>query len=328
MQIYIYENFFIIAELFILGVFLYVFCLQLIPSGGIKVKTNAYTFTYSIGLLTLISIIIQFVLMNTRLNINWSIFNFCIQLTTTMNWFLYLLVFSIILCLIFIIKIHTISFQQILKFEIFYLIILCILGGYFILLSNDLLTLFLALELYNFGLYIIMGLHPNRIINTEITIKYFLVSTLSTALIIFGISLIFGFTGILNLNDLNMFFINSTQFNLTIILSIIFIIIGIFIKLGAAPFHFWSPDVYEGAANIINIILLTLPKIILIGLLFKLFCSTFIFFSFANTILVYLVIFSSFYFGTFGAIHQIKIKKFLTFSGISNIVLCLSHFWF
>lgn len=326
MQIYIYEIFFIIAELFTLVFLTCVFCLQLIPSGGIKVKTNPYTFTYSIGLLSLISIIIQFVLMNTRLNINWSIFNFSIHLTTTMNWFLYLLIFSTIICLIFIIKINTISFQQILKFEIYYLIILCILGGYFILLSNDFLTLFLALELYNFGLYIIMGLHSNRIINTEITIKYFLISTLSTALTIFGISLLFGFTGLLNLNELTIFFINSTQFNFPIILSIIFIIVGIFIKLGAAPFHFWSPDVYEGAANIVNIILLTLPKIILIGLLFKLFCSTFLYFSFINTILVYLVIFSSFFFGTFGAIHQIKIKKFLTFSGISNLDLCLFHF--
>lgn len=326
MQLYLYENFFIIAELFILAFFLYVFCLQLIPSGGIKVKANAYTFTYSLGLLTLISIIIQFILVNTRLNLTWSIFNFGIQLTTTTSWFFYLLIFSIIICLIFIIKINCVSFQQILKFEIFYLIILCIIGGYFIILSNDLLTLFLALELYNFGLYIILGLNTNRIINTEITIKYFLISSLSTALIIFGISLIFGFTGILNLTDLSIFLINSTQFNFPIILSIFFIMVGIFIKLGAAPFHFWSPDIYEGAANTVNIILLTLPKIILVGLLFKLFYSTFIFFSLTNTILFYLVIFSSFYFGTFGAIHQIKIKKFLTFSGISNLDSFLFHF--
>ena len=326
MKMYIFDNFFIISELFVLGIFFYVFCLQLLPSGGLKVKMNAYTFTYSIGLLTLISLIIQFILMNTRLNINWSIFNFCIQLTATINWFLFLLIFSVILCLIFIIKIYTMCFQQILKFEIYYLIILCIFGGYFIILSNDLLTLFLALELYNFGLYILIGLHTNRIINTEITIKYFLISSLSTALIIFGISLIFGFTGILNLNDLTIFFINTTQFNYPIMLSIIFIMIGIFIKLGAAPFHFWSPDIYEGASNLVNLILLIIPKIILIGLLFKLFCSTFLYFSYINTILVYLIIFSSFYFGTFGAINQIKIKKFLTFSGISNLGFYLCPF--
>jgi hypothetical protein len=116
MQLYLYENFFIISELFILAFFLYVFCLQLIPLGGIKVKVNAYTFTYSLGLLTLISIIIQFILVNTKLNLTWSIFNFAIQLTTITSWFFYLLIFSVIICLIFIIKINCVSFQQILLF--------------------------------------------------------------------------------------------------------------------------------------------------------------------------------------------------------------------
>lgn len=326
MQIYIYEQFLIISEIFTLIMFLYIFCLQLIPYGRIKVKTNAYTFTYSIGLLALITVIIQFILMSTKLNLSWSISNFCLELNTVTNYFLYLLIISVILCLIFIIKINIIQFQQILKFEIYYLLILCITGGSFIILSNDLLILFLALELYNFGLYSIIGLQQNRVINTEISIKYYLISAISSSFIIFGISLIYGFSGILNFNELSLFLINSTQFNYPLILGIIFVLIGIFIKLGAAPFHFWTPDIYEGASNIINIILLTLPKIILICLLFKLMCSTFLFFSFTNTILAYIIILSSFYFGTFGAINQIKIKKFLTYSGISNIGLCLLHF--
>jgi NADH-quinone oxidoreductase subunit N len=323
MQIHIYENFFIIAELFILTTFLYIFCLQLIPRGSLKVRINAYTFTYSLGLLALLTIIIGFLLINTKLNIAWSIFNYCMELTTLTNYFLYLLISSVILCLVFIIKINVTNFQQILKFEIYYLIILCISGGSFIILSNDLLILFLALELYNFGLYSIIGLQQNRVINTEISIKYYLISALSSSFILFGISMIYGFSGLLNFSDLSVFFINSMQFNLPLILGVVLILIGIFVKLGVAPFHFWTPDIYEGTSNIVNLILLTLPKIILICLLLKLIFSTFIFFSYTTIFLAYVIIFSSFYFGTFGAIHQIKIKKFLTYSGISNLAFFL-----
>src|SRR5690606_4331344 len=107
--------------------------------------------------------------------------------------------------------------------------------------------------------------------------------------------------------------------NLILIFGFSFILIGIFIKLGIAPFHFWTPDIYEGASNILNLILLTLPKIILISLLIKFFFSTILYFSFNTTVFIYLLILCSFYFGTFGAIHQIKIKKFFNFSGISNL---------
>src|SRR5699024_6390099 len=98
-----------------------------------------------------------------------------------------------------------------------------------------------------------------------------------------GISLIYGFTGLLNFNELNIFLVDITNYNLTLVFGFSFILIGIFIKLGSAPFHFWTPDIYEGASTIINLILLTLPKIILLCLLIKLFFSTFLFLSFTTT---------------------------------------------
>src|SRR5690606_21233717 len=236
----------------------YIFSLQLITYGKIKVIKNNYTFTHSLGILTLTGIIIQFILVFFKLNLSYSIFNYCIDLNSILNYFFNFIIIITLICLLFIIKLNSIQFQQILKFEIYYLIILCLIGGLFIILSNDLLILFLSLELYNFGLYSLIGLQQNRVINTEISIKYYLISALSSSLILFGISLIYGFSGLLNLNELNLFFIDTINLNLTLIFGFSFILIGIFIKLGIAPFHFWTPDIYEGASNILNLILLTL----------------------------------------------------------------------
>jgi len=326
MQFNFNDVFLIISEILLLTSFLYILSLQLLTHGGLKVTKNAYTFTSSVGILIFISLIIQFNLVFFKLNLSYSVFNDCLEFNSITNYFINFLIIITSICLIFIIKINYVQFQQILKFEIYYLIILCLTGGLFIILSNDLLILFLSLELYNFGLYSIIGLQQNRIINTEISIKYYLVSALSSSFILFGISLIYGFSGLLNLNELNLFFIDCENLNLTLILGFSLILIGIFIKLGAAPFHFWTPDIYEGASNIVNLILLTLPKIILTSLLIKIIFSTVIYFSFNITILMYILILCSFYFGTFGAIHQIKIKKFFNFSGISNFGLCSLHF--
>lgn len=326
MQIYIYENFFILSEILIISLFLYILSIQLISNGVLKVKTNAYTFTHSIGLLTVISLSIHFVLINLKLNLSYSLFNFCLELTSTTNFLIYILLLVTTICLVFISKLNFTTFQHSLKFELYYLFILCLTGGLFIMITNDLLFLFLALELYNFGLYSLIGLQQNRVINSEISVKYYLVSALSSSFILFGISLLYGFTGLLNFNELNVFLINSAQFNFTLILGFSFVLIGLLIKLGAAPFHFWTPDIYEGATNFVNLILLTLPKIILICLLVKLVCFTFLAFSSITTIVIYILILCAFYFGTFGAIHQIKVKKFLTYSGISNFGLCLLPF--
>lgn len=328
MQFLITDNFLIISELFTLILLIYIFGIQLISHGVLKVKINAYTFTNSLGLLTLLSLIIQFILINFKLNLSCSIFNYCIEINTITNFLTYFLIIITIICLIFIIKINFLNFQYILKMEVYYLLILCITGGVFIIISNDLLILFLALELYNFGLYSILGLQQNRIINTEISVKYYLLSAISSSFILFGISIIYGFSGILNFNELSLFLISSTQFNYTLTFGFALVLIGIFVKLGAAPFHFWTPDIYEGSPNIITLILLTIPKLILIGLLLKLVFEVFFFFTNISALFMYILIFCSFYFGTFGAIYQIKIKKFLTYSGISNLGLCLLRFWF
>lgn len=319
MQLYLYDNFLIISEILILFLFMYILSIQLISNGVLKVKTNVYTFTYSLGILTVISLVIYSLLIGLKLNVYSSLFNFCIELTSLTHIFNYILVIVTTICLIFFITLNFTTFQHILKFELYYLLILCVIGGIFLIMSNDLLILFLALELYNFGLYSLIGLQQNRVINSEISIKYYLISALSSSFILFGISLIYSFTGLLNFYDLTLFFINSTNTTMISILGYSIMLLGIIIKLGAAPFHFWTPDIYEGAPNIINLILLTLPKIILIVLLLKLTCSTFIAFSSITTIIIYILIFTAFYFGTFGAIHQIKIKKFLTYSGISNL---------
>lgn len=101
------------------------------------------------------------------------------------------------------------------------------------------------------------------------------------------------------------------------------ILIGFLFKLGVAPFHIWVPDIYEGAPTIVTFILLLLPKITLIIFLVKLIYFIFYFYINYLIYLIFAIIFFSLIFGTFGAIYQIKLKRFLAYSAIANMDFCL-----
>jgi len=178
--------------------------------------------------------------------------------------------------------------------------------------------MFLSLELQNFSLYILINIQRNKKVVVETCIKYYILGGLSSSIILYGISLIYGFTGRVNLLDLALFCSEVSMTHVGFILGLSFIFFGFFIKLGLAPFHFWVPQIYEGAPNLIMLVLLTLPKFILFLVFLKL--HTFVFGLFAPNFreILYFNIFLSFFFGSLGALWQTNIKKFLAYSAITN----------
>lgn len=202
-----------------------------------------------------------------------------------------------------------------------------------ILNSNDLISLFFIIELQSLAFYILVSSKQNSSFSTESGLKYFIIGSFSSSLILFGISLIYGFTGLLSYNDLFLYssglFINFNFNYITIpfFLGLIFLCFGLLFKLGSAPFHMWMPDVYEGSPLIITAYLSTIPKISLIFVFVRLY-----YFTFFNLFEIYQIIFIfsaifSIVLGSIAAIYQIKIKRLLTYSMITNtgyLVLAIS----
>jgi NADH-quinone oxidoreductase subunit N len=208
-------------------------------------------------------------------------------------------------------------------FEYPILIMLSILGIFLIISSYDLITMYLGIELQSLSLYVLASLKKDSAFSTEAGLKYFILGALSSGLILFGCSLIYGFTATTNLSDISylLFGITGTSglnFGM-IILGLCFVVSGLLFKLAAAPFHMWSPDVYEGAPTSVSAFFAIVPKIAIIVLLIRLlYFSFYDFAEFWNQIII-TSSFASMVIGAFGAVQQKKIKRLLAYSSIGHV---------
>ena len=130
------------------------------------------------------------------------------------------------------------------KFEYPVIVLLSILGMFIMVSSNDLIVFYLGLELQSLALYILASIDRDNIKSSEAGIKYFVLSALSSGLLLYGCSLVYGFAGSTNFETIS----NNTQaFNVGIIFGMVFILVGLAFKVSVVPFHMWTPDVYQGA---------------------------------------------------------------------------------
>ncbi len=200
--------------------------------------------------------------------------------------------------------------------EFNYLILLSTCGMLLVISSNNLITLYLALELQALPIYILCSLRKNDIKSSEAGLKYFLLGALSSGFLLFGISLIYGFSGSLYFNEIMQHTIKS---NLGLNFGLIFLISGIAFKISAAPFHMWSPDVYEGSPTPVTLLIASAPKITAIGVLIILTYNVFKNVNENWNDLIIVLSLSSMIVGSIGAVVQSKIKRLLAYSGISHI---------
>ena len=117
--------------------------------------------------------------------------------------------------------------------------------------SNDLIVFYIGLELQSLALYVLAAFNRDNVLSSESGLKYFVLSALSSGLLLYGCSLIYGFTGSTNFNVI------STQFNTNeyaITFGIVFILVGLAFKISAVPFHMWAPDVYEGSPTSVTLL--------------------------------------------------------------------------
>ena len=207
------------------------------------------------------------------------------------------------------------------KFEYPIIILLSILGMFFMVSSNDLILFYLGLELQSLSLYILASIDRDNIRSTESGIKYFVLSALSSGLLLYGCSLLYGFTGSTN------FELIATQLNKEnagAVFAMVFILVGLAFKVSAVPFHMWTPDVYEGAPTSITSYFAVVPKVAGLALLIK-----FMFIPFSNillewqTIIIFISI-ASMILGAVAAMIQKNFKRLLAYSSIGHIGYALA----
>ena len=205
---------------------------------------------------------------------------------------------------------------KIFKIEYPILILSSVLGMMIMISSNDLIVFYMGLELQSLALYVLATFNRDQLKSSEAGLKYFVLSALSSGLLLYGCSLIYGFTGSTNFNIIAEQ-LNSSEYALTF--GIVFILVGLAFKISAVPFHMWAPDVYEGSPTSVTLFFTMVPKIAALTVFIR-----FLYIPFLNlidqwqTILIFLSI-ASMLFGAIAAIGQTNLKRLIAYSSIGHV---------
>ena len=203
----------------------------------------------------------------------------------------------------------------------YYTIILFSLAGILVMVSyHNLSMLFIGIEIMSVSLYILAGIRKNDFKSNEAALKYFLMGAFSTGFLLFGIALLYGAAGTFDLKEIRDYVIaNPTGISPLFYTGIILMIIGLSFKVGAAPFHFWTPDVYEGSPTLITAFMSTVVKTAGFAAFLRLFLMCFApLHDFWMPALLIISIITLFI-GNVTALYQHSFKRMLAFSSISHV---------
>jgi NADH-quinone oxidoreductase subunit N len=203
------------------------------------------------------------------------------------------------------------------------LIIFSMVGALCMIGFTDMFMFFIGLEILSIPIYVLAGTNKKDIRSTEASIKYFFTGAFATGILLFGIALIFGATGSFELKAIHDSIIKSVSFGPLIYVGILFILASFLFKVGAAPFHFWSPDVYSGSPTMVTGYMAAVVKLAGLFAFMKMFSFVFIgAFSFWSDLL-FAVIILTMLVGNLSALGQTKFKRLLAYSSISNAAYAL-----
>jgi len=210
---------------------------------------------------------------------------------------------------------------NIFKIEYSVLILSSVLGMMIMISANDLIVFYMGLELQSLALYVLATFNRENLKSSEAGLKYFVLSALSSGLLLYGCSLIYGFSGSTNFEVISTQ-LNSNEYALTF--GIVFILVGLAFKISAVPFHMWAPDVYEGSPTTVTLFFTIVPKIAALTVFIR-----FLYVPFLNLvdqwqmIIIFLSI-ASMLLGAIAAIGQTNIKRIIAYSSIGHMGYALA----
>jgi NADH-quinone oxidoreductase subunit N len=209
------------------------------------------------------------------------------------------------------------------RFEYPVLVLFAALGMGMMVSANSFLALYMALELQSLSLYVLAAFHRDTLRSSEAGLKYFVLGALASGMLLYGCSLIYGFTGSLYFTEVAGALATPTEGGtgpvIGAIIGIVFILAGLAFKLAAVPFHMWTPDVYEGAPTSVTAFIAGAPKLAAMGLTVRVLMHPF-----GDNVadwqqIIVVVSLGSMVLGAFAAIGQANIKRLMAYSGIGQI---------
>jgi len=208
------------------------------------------------------------------------------------------------------------------KFEYPVLILLATLGMMLMISANDMIALYLGLELSSLALYVVAAFNRDNVRSTEAGLKYFILGALSSGMLLYGMSLIYGYTGNTGFDAIAAALMGGER-QLGLVFGLVFLMAGLAFKISAVPFHMWTPDVYEGAPTPVTAFFAAAPKLAAMALLVRVTMGAFEPITPDWQQIVVFVSIASMVLGAFAAIGQTNIKRLMAYSSIAHMGFAL-----
>ena len=205
------------------------------------------------------------------------------------------------------------------RFEYPLLVALATLGMMLMISANDLMSLYVGLELQSLALYVVAAFQRDTERSTEAGLKYFVLGSVASGMLLFGASLIYGFCGGTAFVQISQALLAGKSGEIGTVIGLVFVVAGLAFKISAVPFHMWTPDVYEGAPTPVTALFAAAPKIAAISLTVSVLMGPFkpLFAQWQQIVVVVSIL--SMGWGAFAALRQTNIKRLMAYSSISNV---------
>ena len=204
------------------------------------------------------------------------------------------------------------------KYEFSVLVLYAVLGMSIMVSSNNLLSLYIGIEMQSLALYVLAAFNRDSLRASEAGLKYFVLGALSSGLLLYGISMMYGFTGSLRFETIGAI-VSSGEVSSGVIAGMVFMLCGLAFKISAAPFHMWTPDVYEGSPTPVTGFFASAPKFAAMILIARLLMDPLAGMQDAWQQVIIVLSVASMVVGVFGALVQTNIKRLMAYSSIANM---------
>ena len=277
---------------------------------------NSYILVTSIVYGIIISLIL--IILNS-FDVSFKLFSNSFTSNSFTNFFKILILIGTFFILI--ITQNFIKETKINYFEYSLILLLSVLGMFIMISANDLILFYLGLELQSLSLYILASLNRDNLKSNESGLKYFILSSLASGLLLYGCSILYGFSGSTNFEIISL---NTSTENIGTVFAMVFILVGLAFKVSAVPFHMWTPDVYEGAPSSVTSFFAVVPRIAGIAVFIR-----FMQIPFSEIVdqwqpILIFISLSSMILGAVAAIGQTNIKRLIAYSSIGHIGFALA----
>ena len=280
-------------------------------------KKNSSHVVYNLTTVSLVAALALIINLDTQ--IQSSLFNNSYNIDSLARFMKILLILSGIFVMLSSSKYIQIS--KISKIEYPILILCSILGMMVMISSNDLIVFYMGLELQSLALYVLASFNRDNLLSTESGLKYFVLSALSSGLLLYGCSLIYGFSETTNFNQI---MINTKEIEYGLTFGIVFILVGLAFKISAVPFHMWAPDVYQGSPTSVTVFFALLPKIAALTVFIRFLYIPFYELGDQWQMIIIFLSIASMVFGAVAAIGQKNLKRLIAYSSISHMGYALA----